>query len=189
MVSRSQSSHVPIRGVSILSLLLLVVNSLASGPRLAAQTVAPDRDHRPGVSLPGAAPAAVPGGTYQDFDSLGEGTPYTVEVRDQPPSPTLLNGGPTGDGKLLRLVTANPANEIGNHNSIAFDRTDPGLFDQIVADFDFRISPQKDRADGLGFTLLNTGPYSITGAAGPMLTPFVAEEPNFTNSLGIGFDI
>jgi len=124
------------------------------------------------------------GGTFQNFDLPNIATPYLAFV--YPPTsllPQIVDGGPVGSGKFMRLAFAGPAN---SHNGLAFMRSDSGTFDQIVADFDFRITPGSGRADGLGFALLNTADYGITGTAGPLN---VAEEPNFLNSLGIGFDI
>jgi hypothetical protein len=83
---------------------------------------------------------------------------------------------------MLRLAYG----DVVNHNSIAFDRSTPGAFDQVVADFDFRITPGTGRADGLGFALLNTANYGNSGAQAP---PNAAEEPNFLGSLGVGFDV
>src|SRR2546421_9683131 len=106
--------------------------------------------------------------------------------------PEVINGGPTDGGKMMRLAVGDPTRVkpplIISHNSIAFDRTNPGQFDQIVADFDFRMTPRTGRADGLGFALLNTAvpTYGITGSVAPQND---AEEPDFTRSLGIGFDI
>ncbi len=129
-----------------------------------------------------AKAASVMGGpeaTIQDFD-----TPGTVYASAQcvagPPPPTVISGGPWGN--FLHLATASP-----NHNTIAFDRTAVGAFNLVTADFDFRIKPiPPTRAEGLGFALLNTANYGNTGAVCP---PAIAEEPNYTGSLGIGFDI
>src|SRR5205823_9869361 len=71
-----------------------------------------------------------------------------------------------------------------SHNTISFDRTDPGPHALVTIDFDFRITPRTTRADGFGVSLLRTSVYGNTGAVGGG-----AEEPNFTQSLGLGFDI
>jgi hypothetical protein len=128
-------------------------------------------------------------GTFQDFDVAALGTPYSLGIHAGPPTQAaqLLDGGPTGTGKMLRLAYATAP--LPTHNSIAFDRTSPGAFDQIVADFDFRLSPGNGRADGFGFAFLRTANYGTTGAVAPQAPLFAAEEPNFTGSIGIGFDI
>ena len=133
--------------------------------------------------------AAVSTGTFQNFDVLGTGTPYAKRTHVPPPTsgPALIDGGPTEIGKLMRLAFADPP--IPTHNSITFDRTNPGTFGLIVADFDFRMTPGKGRADGLGFALLDTAIYDTTGIVDPQGPLFADEEPNFQNSLGIGFDI
>jgi hypothetical protein len=94
-----------------------------------------------------------------------------------------MPGGPTGSGNFLRLATT----YIVTNNSITFERTDSGIFSTIVAEFDFRMTPGTGQADGFGFALLNTAFYNRSGTV--CSTPFTPEEPNFTGSLGVGFDI
>ena len=128
--------------------------------------------------------------TVRDFDT-STGTPFLAKncVPSNPGAapPQELPGGPTGAGNFLRLATTTPPLPISN--SIAFDLTDPGLFSQIVAEFDFRMTPGNGRADGFGFALLNTASYGNSGQVCPTLSPFAPEEPNFIKSLGVGFDI
>ncbi len=84
--------------------------------------------------------------TVRDFDTPA-GTPY-VSAQCGPdsnaPPPIEMPGGPTGTGNFLRLATT----FIVTSNTITFDRTDPGLFTQIVAEFHFRMTPGSGRADG-----------------------------------------
>ena len=133
--------------------------------------------------------------TVEDFDTPADptdGTPYIPEncnfvKNPDAPGPEELPSEPPEVGYFLRLVTTVGADEEGIHNSIAFDLTDPGLFSQIVAEFDFRMTPGPfGKADGFGFALLNTVHSGNSGAKCP---PSVSEEPNFTGSLGVGFDI
>jgi len=139
----------------------------------------------PLINAPGlAAPAST--GTFQDFDSPG--TPSAIYVQLGPPPITVM-GGPTDSGQFMRLAFGAPA-PTSTHASLAFNRTHTGTAQVVVADFDFRMTPGFGRADGMGFALLNTANYGIAGAIAPnLLPPGVAEEPNFTGSLGIGFDI
>jgi hypothetical protein len=96
------------------------------------------------------------------------------------PGPACLPGGPTGS--FLRLADTSAV----SINAIAFDLTDPGAWNQIIADFDFRMTPRgsDSRADGFGFTLAST---AVFGTRGPVTS--LSEEPNVEGSLGIGFDI
>ena len=125
--------------------------------------------------------------TFHDFDNLFTGTPYTLLQNNVMPGPTILTNGPTG--AFLRLTTTNTA----LNNSVDFERSDPGTFSQIVADFDFRITAGPNgAADGFGFALLSTADFGIKGGEEPGLdhVPYtIYEEPNLTNSLGVGFDI
>lgn len=146
--------------------------------------------------------APVEAETVQSFDADGTGTPWQGATLGPPPPcpPQLLPGGPSGVGRFLRLVhglraaagcdaAEPPAGPDVSSNSIAFDLTDPGAFPYVVADFDLRLAPATGRADGLGFALLDTSVFGTSGPVGGPAFPFVAEEPNFEGSLGIGFDI
>lgn len=124
----------------------------------------------------------------QKFDDNG-GTPYVpVSCLAPPIEPTheLRDGGPTEVGRFLRLAFAQP---IPNHNSITFDYVDTGAFDQVVADFDFRMIPGNGQADGIGFALLSISEFGESGPVCPQGPLLAGEEPNFRGSLGIGFDI
>ncbi len=124
--------------------------------------------------------------TKQDFDTPG--TPYHVGQCVAPPGPLPSSMCCGRAGKFLRLATTT---QVPDHNTITFDRTDPGVFPHVIVDFDFRIMPVNGRADGLGFALLNTAvpAHGTTGAVCPFNPPFAAEEPQFSQSLGVGFDI
>jgi hypothetical protein len=115
----------------------------------------------------------------QDFDRPG--SPYVATQCVAPPAPEVVAGGPSGS--FLRLGTST----IPNQNSIAFDGGVSVGGELVVADFDMRIVPTPPgRADGVAFALLDTGVY---GQSGPACPHVAAEEPNFTRSLGIGFDV
>ncbi len=114
--------------------------------------------------------------TVQDFDDPG--TPFFIGNFADPNGPVAVPGGPTGN--YLHMADAAV---FGDVNTIAFDRTAPGLYEEIVAEFDFRMDNGDGRADGIGFALLNTATF---GNRGPV---YGFEEANFTGSLGVGFDI
>lgn len=120
--------------------------------------------------------------TFQNFDLAG--TPHVLAQHAAPPPPAVMSGGPTGN--FLRVATTAT---IPQNNSITFSRSDPGAFCEILAEFDFRMTPSVGRADGMGFALLNTTAWGNAGAVAPQAPSFVAEEPNFVDSLGIGFDL
>lgn len=117
--------------------------------------------------------------TTQNFDTAG--TAYTLQQVGLPPGPTVVPNGPTG--RFLRLTSAGAV--VSQNNSISFVTSDPGTYTQAVANFDFRITPGLGgtRGNGLGFALLNTGNYGLSGAASSVLP----EEALFNGSLGIGF--
>ena len=107
-------------------------------------------------------------------------SPHEAFQLEGPPAPTCVSGGPFGS--FLRLVDTSAV----TINSIAFDLTDPGAWDLVIADFDFRMTPKsrESRADGFGFTLASTAEFGTTG-----YVPSRSEEPDVAGSLGIGFDI
>jgi hypothetical protein len=122
----------------------------------------------------------LPALTFQDFLNPG-GTSYLTSVSGTVPVPSVQAGGP-GGGNFIRLIQGI---DTSSTNSIAFDRSDPGGFTQATVDFDFRMTPGTTPCgEGFGFALLSTAAYGKTGAVSG-----AAEEPAFTGSLGVGFDI
>jgi Calx-beta domain/Galactose oxidase-like, Early set domain/Glyoxal oxidase N-terminus len=189
MPHASRTTRNLIKVAFVLIVMLFALNLFVPGQSISIKTAAASNAHEPPASSQLAVqPAVLANGTSQDFDTPGTGTPYVLGVHHADPTtpPAVLDGGPTGYGKLMRLAYGDPPL---THNSIAFDRSDVGAFDQITADFDFRIQPASGRADGIGFALLNTAYYGTTGAVGPQAAPYDAEEPNYLGSLGIGFDV
>ncbi len=142
------------------------------------------RRRRTPLTLEPLEDRCVPVATVQTFNAPDMGSHFVPGQFNNGPEPTVMDGGPTGTGKFLRLVSADPTPMPPSFNTIAFDRTNAGPSQKLVADFDFRITPGNGRADGFGFALLNTQTYGSTGPVGG-----TAEEPNFTGSLGVGFDI
>ena len=127
--------------------------------------------------------------TFQNFDVPDTGTLFNRLQVENPPAAIEMDGGPTGVGKFLRLVHAPvPPNVTPNVNTITFQTSDAGAFSQVIADFDFRITPGNGRADGFAFGLLNTATFDTPNVE-PQPPVFAAEEANFAGSLGIGFDI
>jgi hypothetical protein len=127
--------------------------------------------------------AAALSDVVQDFDVPDIGTTYILTAHDPiTHTPIITPGGPTGKGTMLRLASGSDG---ASKNSIVFTDTGLSVSGQVVADFDFRLTQKTGRADGFGFTLLNTAHYPSTGPVEPQ----TSEEPGFTGSLGIGFDI
>jgi CotH kinase protein len=148
-------------------------NQTATG---SCDRVVAEFDFRAGTISP-AAPAGGP--TLQDFDSAG--TPYSLtHAGSNAPAVLPADGGSAGS--FLRLVSGSAA----QFGIIAFDRSATGVFNSVVATFDFRITPPAGAspANGLGFALLDTSAYGTSGAG-----PYFAQEPNLANSIGVGFDV
>lgn len=129
--------------------------------------------------------------TFQDFDTPDAGSRYSTSSKQCAASdsvPAVISDEPIG--KFLRLATVIGSDAKAQNSTITFELTDPDSADQVIVDFDFRITlvPGYGRADGMGFALLSSKVYKDSVVC-PELPPYGAEEPNFAGSLGVGFDI
>lgn len=125
-----------------------------------------------------------PGSLSEDFEGLP--TNYTLTKYSADPGPAVQPAESGSTGNFLRLLT-DGANSCAN--GLAFRQTDPGLFQTIVADFDFRITSSINYpADGFSFLLIPTSTYGTTGP-GVNVASQAAEEPNYPGAFGIGFDV
>ncbi|MBV9469305.1 MAG: hypothetical protein JOZ57_08670, partial [Abitibacteriaceae bacterium] len=118
--------------------------------------------------------------TVEDFD--GVHTHYNIyQLNPASTAPTIIPNGMSGN--CLRLATDST---VTSDNTITFDRTAGGVFSQIVAEFDFRITlGNNGRADGLGFALAH---LNNKGPDGKVVLN-LPEQPDLADSLGVGFDI
>jgi hypothetical protein len=126
-------------------------------------------------------------GTHQDFDNPG--APYLLCPHVAGGALPLVLRDPAAtdySGRFLRLATGLPV----NHSSAVFEIEDPGACRRdLDLEFDFRVTPQTGRADGIGVTLLRRSVYGAAKCVAPEDPLGVAEEPNFRESLGLGFDV
>jgi hypothetical protein len=120
--------------------------------------------------------------TVQNFDTPG--TNYSLQQIGGPPPAEVKPDGPTGN--YLQLATTPPNPVAGNNNSISFNLSDPGTYNQVLADWDFRVEPTVPgrRGVGMSFALLNTGNYGTAGQASSVLP----QQGIYNGSLGLGFD-
>jgi hypothetical protein len=134
--------------------------------------------------------------TFQDFFPLPAdgspalGTPYFLTHRSDAAAITgieVVRGSRLDPTYFLRLAARlNDHSAAFDQGTISFERTAAGSYPLVIADFQFRIADERDvRAEGFGFALLNTALYPD----GPVTAEHSPEEPNFSDSLGIGFDI
>lgn len=120
-------------------------------------------------------------------DNFDPPNPAVTNTQSGPPlaaAPQPADAGSTG--QFLRLVYDGTGWQ-GNHYS--YDRTDPGQWSTITADFDFRCTSTIGGAagDGMGMMLLPTSTYGTTGA-GPTGW-WGVEEPNQPGTFGVGIDL
>lgn len=111
---------------------------------------------------------------------------YTLTQYNASPAPAVQSADANSTGQFLRLLHDGVN---GAANGISFRQTAPGLFQTIVADFDFRISSGANNpADGFCFLLIPTALYGTNGP-GVNIPTQAAEEPNFPGTFAIGFDV
>jgi hypothetical protein len=126
----------------------------------------------------------VAGSLNQNFDNSASNYVLTQYGSGPVPSVQATNTGSTG--KFLRLLYDGVGDSI---NSVTFTQTAPGLFQTVIAEFDFRLtSSVADPADGLAFMLVPTSLYGTNGP-GVNLSTQVPEQPNYRGVLGIGFRV
>jgi hypothetical protein len=110
-------------------------------------------------SATAAQAARAPVVLVENFDAASG--PYVTAQPDANTRPKTFpneaGGGPGG----LRLVNGRVNDQL---NGIAFPQTAPGLFDTIVADFDFRWRGTGEGTERLAFLLIPVAQYGATGA-------------------------
>jgi hypothetical protein len=119
--------------------------------------------------------------TVDNFETGSTRTPSVATQLRSGPGPVVVQDGTNSFLRLLDGVN-------DENNQYSYDLSDAGAFETIIASFDFRITPGTDPlrlADGLGFLLLPTSSFGVTGA-GPAPT---AEEPNVAGAFGLGVDV
>src|SRR4051794_12977838 len=98
--------------------------------------------------------------TVASFDNDRASAAYAIRVDGSALPPAELGGGTIpGTKEFLRIYSGIP----NNLNSVAFTRTDAGPQGNILADFEFRMTPVYERPDGLSFSLVNTSNYGVSG--------------------------
>jgi hypothetical protein len=149
------------------------------------------------IALLGLAALAIADPTLQDFDNPG--SPFAITNVPSPnpgPGPVVMGPDANSDGLFQRFL------RVARHmNSVAFDRTEGGAANRIMAEFDFRITCAGARigfsgggcADGFSFMFLDTATFGISGP-GPLIEEFaVTRDPDSpltaipNNSFGVGF--
>jgi hypothetical protein len=128
--------------------------------------------------------APAPGVLTENFE--GSASNYTLSQYGVAPPPAVQPAGPNSTGKFLRLLY-DGTNGLGN--AVTFNQTAPGLFQTIIADFDFRLTcASHNPADGFSFLLIPTSIYGTNGP-GVNTTTAAAENPNYKGVFGIGFHV
>ncbi len=128
--------------------------------------------------------APSPGRLAEDFE--GAAANYTLTQYGASPAPAVQSPDGNSTGNFLRLLHDGVN---GAANTLTFRQTAPGLFQQITADFDFRISSSvNDPADGFAFMLIPTSVYGTNGP-GVNITAQAVEQPSYKGVFGVGFRV
>jgi hypothetical protein len=134
------------------------------------------------ATAPHGTPTA--GTLMENFENSGSN--YSLSQYGMSPTPAVqaTNNGSTG--RFLRLLYDGVNNSA---NTLAFNRTVPGLFQTIATDFDFRLtSGIQNPADGFAFMLIPTALYGTNGP-GVNITSQSVEQPNYAGVFGVGFRV
>jgi len=109
-------------------------------------------------------------------------TNYVLGQLDAAARPKLFLSETNNGNAFLRLLNGRQPNQV---NGVAFPQTAAGLFDTIIADFDFRWKAGGQGTERLAFLLIPVGQY---GAAGPGVDLSVLrdqKDPKFPGTLAV----
>jgi hypothetical protein len=119
-----------------------------------------------GLALALAAPMAG-AGLVETFDPTSSAGYTGLNIAGLPGHPNAMPApfetGPdaSSDGRFLRLKEFTAGRFQRSFNALAFDRTDAGLFDRVVIDFDFRVTCGGTRVTGSGFDFRCADGFSV----------------------------
>ena len=100
--------------------------------------------------------AAGPAGTYTGANIAGlAGHPNAM------PAPFETGPDAFSTGEFLRLKEFTASGFQRSFNTVLFDHTNPGLFDRVVIDFDFRVTCGGQRVVGAGFDFRCADGFSV----------------------------
>ena len=125
-----------------------------------------------------------PGALIEDFE--GTSPNYALHQYGSNPGASVQSAGAGSSGRFLRLLSEGTN---GQANAVSFRQTASGLFETVVADFDFRMaSLAGNPGDGFAFMLIPTALYGTNGPGVNMIAQNV-EVPNYKGVLGVGFRV
>ncbi len=108
----------------------------------------------------------------ENFDAPNES--YVTGQTDANTKPKIFQGpGGAGQGSL-RLVNGRVNDQL---NSVAFPQTTPGLFETVVADFDFRWKGTGEGTERLAFLLIPVAQYGANGVGVELAAFREAKDP------------
>ena len=99
---------------------------------------------------------------------------YVTAQTDLTTKPKAFLTDANGSQGGLRLVNGRVKDQL---NSVAFPQTAPGLFETIVADFDFRWKGTGEGTERLAFLLIPVAQYGATGAGVEMVSFQETKDP------------
>jgi hypothetical protein len=110
-------------------------------------------------------PQRAPAVLVENFDAAGGS--YVTAQKDASTKPKAFPGEAGGGSGGLRLVNGRVNDQL---NSIAFPQAAPGVFETVVADFDFRWRGTGEGTERLAFLLIPVAQYGATGAGADLAT-------------------
>ena len=116
----------------------------------------------------------------ENFD--GAGGSYVTAQSEATTKPKAFSADNAGNAGGLRLVNGRVNDQL---NSIAFPQTAPGLFETIVADFDFRWKGTGEGTERLGFLLIPVAQYGATGPGVELAAFHEIKDPKLPGVLAV----
>ena len=109
-------------------------------------------------------------------------TNYVFGQVDVATRPKLFWSDTNNANAFLRLLNGRQTNQV---NGVAFPQKAPGLFDTVIADFDFRWKAGGQGTERLAFLLIPVGQYGATGPGVELATLREQKDPKFPGTLAV----
>lgn len=147
--------------------------------REVARTNAPGKPQWNSVA-PGARDANAPLLLSESFDASSK--EYVLAQTDPASRPRLFWHDTNNVNAFLRLLDGRQPDQV---HSVAFPQAAPGVFDSIVADFDFRWGAAGEGTERFALMLIPVAQYGANGAGADLSALRDQKDPKFPGTLAV----
>ncbi len=147
--------------------------------REVARTNAPGKPQWNSVA-PGARDASAPLLLSESFDASSK--EYVLAQTDPASRPRLFWHDTNNVNAFLRLLDGRQPDQV---HSVAFPQAAPGVFDSIVADFDFRWGAAGEGTERFALMLIPVAQYRANGAGADLSAMRDQKDPKFPGTLAV----